>query len=195
LNSMTLNSSDKVEISSTSPGFDLETIVKKEEIPADVYNDKQAFIRAQPQLIQRAIKQRRALELLKAFEDPKEKLTIFEEGVALGIVVGSSTKEDVANLMQGQSKVEFKPEVMDSICFYHDISVNVFFNPSGIVNEVQFGSKFKGATCKGLRVGDTVDKAIELYGQPRMKAARGAMWNHFSVFSDNNIITCIRIQS
>jgi len=96
--------------------------------------------------------------------------------------------------MKPYSKIKFNPSDSAPMFTYEDISFIVFFDDDNVVVELNFGQDYKGATEKGLHVGDTIDKAIEIYGQPRMKSPRGAIWDKFGVFSKNNIIVSIRIQ-
>jgi hypothetical protein len=59
---------------------------------------------------------------------------------------------------------------------------------------LQFGDFYKGTTSKGLKIGDSVEKAIELYGAPRMKTPKGAIWPSFGVFCKHEHICTIRLQ-
>src|SRR5690606_7668781 len=132
---------------------------------------------------------------IKNQTDRNKKLTIYEWGVALGAITGKSSKQEVTEIMKEFSRASFSPTADELDLFFNDISVTVFFNDENIVREIQFGLDYMGSTKKGLKIGDSLDKAIDLYGQPRMKSPRGAIWNKFGVFCQNNMITCIRLQS
>lgn len=174
------------KVSDTSS--DLTTIVQ------DAVRDSQVqgLVRAVPKEIRNISEKNFALELLKTEQDPIKKLTIFESGVALGITVGQSTKKDVIEIMKDYSKMTFTEQ--DYIHEYTDTSISVFFNDGGIVSELKFMGRYKGKTSKGLAIGDVVDKAVEMYGQPKMKSPKGAIWQGFAVFCDRGIITSIRVQ-
>jgi hypothetical protein len=120
-------------------------------------------------------------------------LTIYESGVALGIVVGQSTKTEVCRIMKKYSEVCFGLTDPTLIHYYNDISLFVFFDENNIVQELKFVNHYKGMTSKGLMIGDTIDEAIAIYGQPKMKSPKGAVWDKFAVFCDQDIITSIRI--
>lgn len=175
------------QVSDTSP--DLTTIVKDAVREA---NQVQGLVRSTPKEIRDLNEKQFAIELLKTEQDPVKKLTVFESGVALGIVVGQSTKKDVIEIMKNHSKVTFTEQ--DYIHEYTDTSISVFFNDDGIVSELKFMERYKGKTSKGLGIGDVVDKAIQIYGQPKMKSPKGAIWQGFAVFCDRGFITSIRIQ-
>jgi hypothetical protein len=77
---------------------------------------------------------------------------------------------------------------------YSNLSLTVYFDDADIVSELEFGNDFKGSTFKGLRIGDTLEKAIEIYGNPRMKSAKGAGWEKLKVFCNGNVINKIKVQ-
>lgn len=118
---------------------------------------------------------------------------VHEEGLFLGIIIGITSKEDVLKIMEEYSSIRFDINLVGSALFYDDISVNFYFE-SDIVSELEFGNSFKGITSKGLRIGDSLEKAIEIYGPPRMKTSIGAIWDNMKVFSDNFSITGIKIR-
>ncbi len=153
------------------------------------------MVRARPEEIQKAYDKQQALEQIKKAKSLIEKLTIYECGVALGIVAGVSTKQEVIEIMKEFSTVKCPSDDSDLMFYYNDASVTVYYNDDMTVRELQFGSDYKGKTSKGLAIGEHVDKAVEIYGQPRMKSPRGAIWNKFGVFCQSNIVNSIRIQS
>jgi hypothetical protein len=119
--------------------------------------------------------------------------TINESGEALGIVVGQSTKEEVARMMKKYSSNTFDLNYASQIHFYNDVSLYVFFDDKNVVEELKFVNNYKGMTTKGLMLGDTVEEAIAIYGQPKMRSPKGAVWGKFAVFCEQDIITSIRI--
>lgn len=120
-------------------------------------------------------------------------LTVHEEGMFLGIILGGSDKNFVIKTMEEYSKVKFNPEGGDSILEFDDISVTIYFE-NNIADMFEFGKKFKGHTSKGLSIGSQLDKAIEIYGNPTMKSPRGAVWKGFKVFCQDGEITSIKVQ-
>jgi hypothetical protein len=119
---------------------------------------------------------------------------IHEEGIFLGIIIGITSKEEVIKILDEYSSIKFDINIVGSALFYDDISVNFYFDQTDIVSELDFGIGFRGATSKGLRMGDPLDKAIEIYGPPRMKTSIGAIWDNMKIFSDNFLITGIKIR-
>jgi hypothetical protein len=120
--------------------------------------------------------------------------SIHEEGIFLGIIIGITSKEEVIKTMEEYSSIKFNINIVGSALFYDDISVNFYFDQCDLVSELDFGNNFRGATTKGLRMGDSLEKAIEIYGAPRMKTSIGAIWDNMKIFSDNFSITGIRIR-
>lgn len=119
--------------------------------------------------------------------------TINEFGSALNIALGISTKLQVVSLMKKHSKIVFEHFDLNNIFNYSDISLRVIFNFKNIVQELQFGRNYPGGTRKGLLIGDTLERAMEIYGQPRIKSLQTAIWLNFAVFLESNIVTGIRI--
>jgi hypothetical protein len=120
-------------------------------------------------------------------------LTVHEEGMFLGIILGGSDKNFVIKTMEEYSSVKFNPDGGDSILEFDDISVTIYFEDN-IADMFEFGKKFKGHTSKGLSIGSPLDKAIEIYGNPTMKSPRGAVWKGFKVFCQDGEITSIKVQ-
>jgi hypothetical protein len=42
-------------------------------------------------------------------------------------------------------------------------------------------------------MGDSIEKAIKLYGEPKIKSLVSAFWNNFSIFIKDDIIVGIKI--
>lgn len=120
-------------------------------------------------------------------------LTVHEEGMFLGIILGSTDKNTVINIMKDYSKVNYNLDCRDSILDYNDISVTIYFEDN-IADMFEFGKKFKGHTSKGIAIGAKLEKAIELYGAPKMKSPKGAVWSGFKVFCLDGEITSIKVQ-
>lgn len=119
---------------------------------------------------------------------------ISEEGMFLGIIIGSTERSKVIEILSKYSEHKYKEDTNESILIYDDISLTVYFDDENITNQLDFGKNFKGTTNKGLRIGDTVEKAIELYGPPAMKSPKGAIWKNLKVFCNEGRIISIKIQ-
>lgn len=152
-----------------------------------------ALVRQQPKELAEINKKREVAELRKTETNSIKKFAIDEElGIALGIIVGVTKKSQISEIMKLFSK--FAPDENESLYFYNDLSLSIFFDNDDIVSEMKFGNLYKGRTNLGLTIGDTVSKALELYGQPKLKSLKGAIWNKFAIFCEKDIITSIRIQ-
>lgn len=183
---------DKASISNTSPGI-------KHDIQAEIANSQSygqnELIRTVPEEIRKARELQEILDKVRTANE-KEKFTIYDEqGLAFGIIVGTTTKQEANKIMSSISKVAYTDDDNELIAFYNDIYVTILYNDEMIVREIQFGNKYRGTTTKGLRTGDSIEDAIAIYGQPKMKSVRGALWNKFGVFCENNFITAIRLMS
>lgn len=134
-------------------------------------------------------------EIIKNEQDPIKKLTIYEEGVALEIILGKTTKEEAIQIMKKYSVENFSTKTISQILMYQDLSLSILFNENSIVSEMRFGNIYKGSTKKGIKIGDELKSAFEIYGKPNIFTLKGAIWNKLSLFSlDGRYITSIRIR-
>ncbi|MFN8578767.1 MAG: response regulator [Candidatus Sericytochromatia bacterium] len=118
-----------------------------------------------------------------------EKLGVF------GLYIGKSTKHNVIETMKKYSSVDGKSQIMNQLISYEDISLRILFNEKGLIDEFNFGEHFKGLTYSGLAIGDTLQRAIEIYGKPITVTIKGAVWKQLACFSKGgNIITSIRLR-
>ena len=127
-----------------------------------------------------------ATSLVKSFN-------INEEGLFLGIIIGATTKTTAMEIISQYSTTKWQENTNESILAYDDISVTLYFDDD-IVSQLEFGKGFRGHTSKGLKIGDTMETAVEIYGAPRMKSPRGAVWDKIKVFISDGYITSIKIQ-
>lgn len=104
-----------------------------------------------------------------------------EASCVLGLFLNITKKDEVIERLKPVSKVSYDDNIQESIFYYTDIGLTFFFNEEDVLTEVEFTEKYKQKTTKGLKIGAPMERAIELYGAPRMKSAKGAIWNKFSV--------------
>jgi hypothetical protein len=119
---------------------------------------------------------------------------IFETGMYLGILLGRSTKKDVIRIMKDFSSCNIKENDPSLIFSYYDISLTVTFNKYNIVNEITLDGGFKGQTSKGLKIGDTTEKALEIYGKPTSRSSLHLKWEKLVIYTQENIVTHIRLK-
>lgn len=110
----------------------------------------------------------------------------------LGMILNKTTKEEANNLLKAYGcDSSLNPRLI--IC--DSLSVILLFDESNILIEITFGSNYKGQTSKGIKTGDTIDKAVSIYGVPSLSSDKAVIWNNFAVFhQNNNIISSMRIR-
>lgn len=116
-------------------------------------------------------------------------------GSALGITLGRTSKSEVLSMLKKYSPNSTNANNMGKKFVYDDLSLTIVFNDQKIVKGLTFGKNYKGLTSKGIKVGDKMDLAIYLYGEPQYKTAYSCVWQEMAVFCDEpNIISSIRLQ-
>lgn len=120
--------------------------------------------------------------------------TIDESGTALGITIGRTTRMEVINIMKNFSSIN-NTQTLAKQLNYDDVGLSITFNDQKIVKGLTFGKKYKGFTSNGLKIGDRLEKAIEIYGAPQYKTAYNAVWKEVALFCEEaNIVSSIRLQ-
>lgn len=120
-------------------------------------------------------------------------MQISEEGVFLGIILNITKKSEAIEILNKQCKTQFSHDYDDNIISYEIDGINMYIEEDLVV-QLEFKRGFEGSTVKGLKIGDNVEKALELYGKPVMKTPKGAVWKNFKVFYEKDIIHSIKIQ-
>lgn len=144
-------------------------------------------IRKRPEYLEKAMKE--------ASSRDRFLLDIANSSV-LDLVINKSNKQDTINTLQTLSKVDYTKNIQEPIFYFTDIGLTFYFDENDILTEIEVDEKYRRSTTLGLKVNDTIDKAIELYGAPRMKSAKGAIWNNFSIImrDRSNEIMFIRLK-
>ncbi len=155
-----------------------------------------SLVRSTSKHLEKAMAQKEALDKISQETDFKKKLTIYESGVVLGIVIGVSKKDEVSQIMNQYSSININPQYQNQMFFYDDLSLTILFNEYGTVEELNFGSLYKGKTSMGIGIGDSIEKSIEVYGKPKICTIKGAVWENIAFFSQSvNYITSIRLRN
>lgn len=178
--------------------FDIpqQTISKQNEIPNTQSSSSSNITNNFPdniptRTIIQTIQQVGAVNLLP---DGTPDYTIDESGTALGITIGRTTRMEVINIMKNFSK-STNNQALAKLFSYDDVGLIVTFNEQKIVKGLTFGKNYKGSTSMGLKIGDKLEKAIEIYGAPQYKTAYNAVWKEMALFCEEaNIISSIRLQ-
>ncbi len=142
--------------------------------------------------------EKKVLDMVRYKIETQESLsldyTIHEDGYAMDIYLGKTTREQVIEIMTKYSEAFNDLRSNDVKYIYDDISTTIIFDSTGIVSEMNFGMLYKGQTQKGLSIGSTVDRAVQIYGEPKFKNFSNTIWDNISVFSEDfNVIDSIRI--
>lgn len=125
---------------------------------------------------------------------PQRDVIIDEAGSIFGIKINQSKRKDIIEIMKTKSKVNnFGND--HTILKYDDVGINFHLGDSGFLQEITFSYPFEGATSKGLKIFDSINQAIKIYGQPRIRTQSGAMWDKISIFLTDDTIITIRLRS
>ncbi|MBC7473059.1 MAG: hypothetical protein H7263_02115 [Candidatus Sericytochromatia bacterium] len=112
-----------------------------------------------------------------------------------GITVGKTKRKDVYKIIKGKIKEHNNYMQNDLFQSFDEIGVAFYFSAlNDTVEEIILSSKFEGTTTKGLKINYSMDKAIELHGQPKIRSQVIAFWANFSVFIKDETITSIKIR-
>lgn len=123
---------------------------------------------------------------------PSNKLDEINKSV-YGITINKSTKSSIEELVNNMSD---KTGIVFDNCSIEikKLGLTIFFSSNNIVKEIVLTSPFRGETIKGLKIGDDINKAISLYGQPKIRSLVSAFWSNFSVFLKSDMISSIKIR-
>lgn len=77
---------------------------------------------------------------------------------------------------------------------FPEIGVSLYFADNDLVEEIVLTEPFSGTTTKGLRIGDSMEKAINYHGEPKMRSQVSAFWSNFSVFIKDETIESIKLR-
>ncbi|MFN4149406.1 MAG: hypothetical protein ACK4IX_00540 [Candidatus Sericytochromatia bacterium] len=111
-----------------------------------------------------------------------------------GICINKTTKDFIENLLDNMQDKE--GVTIDNFSIeLKKMGLTIFFSSENIVKELVVMSPFRGETLKGLKIGDDITKAIELYGQPKIRSLVSAFWSNFSVFLKDEIISSIKLRN
>ncbi len=145
------------------------------------------MIRKRPDYIEKVIRD----------SEVKDKFLIdIENYTVLDLKVRKNNKNDVIERLKSLSKSNYENNLQEAIFYYTDIGLTFYFNENDLINEIEIDEKYKGSTNKGLKINDPLEMALEIYGNPRMKSAKGAIWSNFSILMRDrtNEIMLIRLK-
>jgi len=123
------------------------------------------------------------------------KFDIYEVGMYLGIFIGKTDKNKAMEILEEFSDCRFPRDEKVETYLYEDLSLEISFDENNIVKEIVLGSHYKGQTSKVLRIGDTVETVLKIYGEPSIKGKDLFAWNTFSVCFENDLVSKIKIHT
>lgn len=142
-------------------------------------------------------------EMRFVFEKNKttEKFIVYTQGFLLGIIIAESTKsviingnnrKYVVNFMKDYSNIKVINNLSNYIS-YDDIGIKFTFDENNIVSEIEFTEEFIGKTVNELKIGDSLDKAIEIYGHPHSSIQNKLSWGKMTALIQDYIIKGITV--
>jgi hypothetical protein len=150
--------------------------------------------------LQLQIEQSKAKEILH----PVNKFRIYTERLMMGIIientrksiiVGGNTKNDFIDFMKEYTISNYDKNIAQSILNYEDVSIKAEFDDKSILKSIEFSNKFIGSTIKNLKIGDIIEKALHLYGEPKKQTENMFSWDKFEIYFEENRITKFKIGS
>jgi CheY-like chemotaxis protein len=116
------------------------------------------------------------------FRDSVKNQEINEAGIFLGIELNKTNCNEV---LEKFSIIKTSLS-QDNTINLPEMGITIIIGSNNIVEEITFDSNFNGSTSKGLKIKDTMEKALRLYGEPRFSEQNYAVWEKISVFSDES---------
>lgn len=151
-------------------------------------------------IIRKSFSKNRVNEKIIKNKDPNKEIKInykkqldivLNKGVVWNIKINETSRENVIKIMKSYSTVKAEKFKNSDFIIYSDVSITVLFDENQIVKEIELNEEFKGVSQEDLKIGDTCDNAIKLYGSPKSDDGRFLIWDDFKIFYWNNKINSI----
>lgn len=110
----------------------------------------------------------------------------------LNLKIKKSSKEDVIKALEKISKINV--DITENKFYYADKGITFIFD-NDILSEMIFFLPFTYSTSKGIKLDDSIEKAIDIYGKPKMRTNSAAIWENIDLFTNENKITSIKIKA
>lgn len=126
--------------------------------------------------------------------NPTEKFSneLDESGSYMGLKINKITLKETLNVMKKNGFSKY--DIHNNNVYFPELDLLLHFDVKDVLKEITLKKDNKSQTSKGLKVGDSIYKAFEIYGQPKMSSIISAMWKNVSVTIQDDFITSIRIQ-
>jgi CheY-like chemotaxis protein len=128
---------------------------------------------------------------------PKEPVSGFnnyESGIVTLINIGKTARKEVIEIMKNFSSLDYSGQLTKPLYIYAHLSLSIRFDVMGKVQELNFGSRYKGKVVNGLSIGDTVAMAAKVLGAPNYSSEKGVLWDNVAVLHNSaNVIEYLRL--
>lgn len=122
-------------------------------------------------------------------------LGIIIDGTSKSLIVGGNDKKHVVRFMKEFSKEKFEYTNNIESFDYKDIFIKVYFDSKNIVKSLEFSNGFAGSTVNGLKIGDSSEKALKLYGKPIKESSQILSYHKMKLLIKDKKIVSITINS
>ncbi len=117
-----------------------------------------------------------------------------KEKTVFGIKIGQTSKKDAYTCIRYRLREEVHFNSNSMFQAFPEIGISMYFSDKDIIDEIVITKPFTGITTKGLRIGDSMEKAIEYHGEPKIRSLVSAFWSDFSVFIKDEIVESIKLR-
>ncbi|MFN8673020.1 MAG: response regulator [Candidatus Sericytochromatia bacterium] len=132
-------------------------------------------------------------KIFKTNEVLQPKNIIYEYGKFLDLILKSSSKNDIIDKIR--NKFNVLPEIKPNKLIYKSLSLTFELDSSNKIESIFIGDKIKSETEKGLKIGDKIEKAYSIYGNPQYKSENTFVWDNIILFTNkNDSVTRVRLK-
>jgi len=128
-----------------------------------------------------------------------EDYILYENGILSNIVLGKTSSDEVIERMKAYNNSLVINENINVFAYsymYQDLDVTICFDKNNISQEVTLGKNFKGKTFKGLKIANTLEKSVVLYGEPDKNVKTNMFklfsWENLTIFFQDDKVSHIR---
>lgn len=125
---------------------------------------------------------------------PQISLINEKEKTVFGIKVGNTSKIDAYKSLRYRLREEVHFNRNSLFQAFPEIGVSLYFSDEELVEEIVITKPFSGTTSKGLRIGDSMEKAVNYHGEPKIRSLVSAFWGDFSVSIKDETVESIKLR-
>ncbi|MEK7432620.1 MAG: DUF4388 domain-containing protein [Cyanobacteriota bacterium] len=114
------------------------------------------------------------------------------ERTVLGLQINKTSKAEAQEILKSYS---CNTSINPRLIIYDTLSIILLFAKNDILSEITFGLNYKGKTTKGIKSGDTLEKAASVYGSPTLSSDKVVIWDNIYAFHQGgNIISSMSLR-